>query len=180
MSRLIIFNKPFQVMSQFSPSGDKKTLADFIEIPQVYPAGRLDYDSEGLMVLTDDGKRQAQITDPKHRQAKCYLAQVEGMPDARAIARLNRGVVLKDGKTRPAKAQLIDEPEWLWPRLPPIRERREIPTQWIELEISEGKNRQVRRMTAAVGFPTLRLVRTRVAEWELSGLLPGQYRDIEC
>ena len=176
MSTIILFNKPFQVLSQFSASGDKQTLADYIDIPKVYPAGRLDYDSEGLMILTDDGKLQAQIANPDHKQSKCYLAQVEQVPDRKALVSLSRGLRLKDGMTRPAKASLIDEPDWLWPRNPPIRQRKEIPTQWLTLEIREGKNRQVRRMTAAVGHPTLRLIRTQVADWSLDGLLPGEYR----
>ena len=175
MSIVILFNKPFQVLSQFSESGTKKTLADYIDIPKVYPAGRLDFDSEGLMILTDDGKLQAQISNPEHKQAKRYLAQVENIPDRKALLSLSRGLKLKDGMTRPAKARLIEEPDWLWPRNPAIRQRKEIPTQWLELEIREGKNRQVRRMTAAVGHPTLRLIRTEVGDWSLDGLLPGEY-----
>ena len=178
MAILILFNKPFQVLSQFSASGDKKTLADYIDIPKVYPAGRLDYDSEGLLILTDDGKLQARIANPDHKQAKCYLAQVENIPDRDALLKLSRGLRLKDGMTRPAKASLIKEPDWLWPRNPPIRQRKEIPTQWLELEIREGKNRQVRRMTAAVGHPTLRLIRTQIADWSLDGLLPGEFRQL--
>jgi 23S rRNA pseudouridine2457 synthase len=170
---IILFNKPYQVMCQFSPVEGKKTLADYIDISGVYPAGRLDYESEGLLVLTDDGKLQAQITEPRHKQAKRYLAQVENLPERKALIALSRGVRLKDGLTRPARANLVDEPGWLWPRHPPIRTRKEIPTQWLELEITEGKNRQVRRMTAAVGHPTLRLIRTRVADWSLEGLAPG-------
>jgi 23S rRNA pseudouridine2457 synthase len=175
---IIIFNKPYQVMCQFSPVEDKKTLADYIDIPGVYPAGRLDYESEGLLVLTDDGKLQARITEPRHKQAKRYLAQVENIPERKALIALRRGVSLKDGLTRPARAKLVDQPDWLWPRHPPIRARKEIPAQWLELEITEGKNRQVRRMTAAVGHPTLRLVRTRVADWSLDGLAPGEYREV--
>jgi 23S rRNA pseudouridine2457 synthase len=176
MSRSLLFNKPFQVISQFSPSGDKRTLADFIDLPGVYPAGRLDYDSEGLMLLTDDGKLQARIADPRYRRAKVYLAQVEGEPDQEALRQLARGVDLKDGRTRPAGVECVDEPAWLWARTPPIRERRHIPTTWLRLEISEGRNRQVRRMTAAVGHPTLRLVRVAIGDWQLDGLLPGEYR----
>jgi 23S rRNA pseudouridine2457 synthase len=176
MATVILFNKPFQVLSQFSESGDKKTLADYINIPKVYPAGRLDYDSEGLMILTDDGQLQARIANPDHKQAKCYLAQVENIPDQNAVLSLGRGLKLKDGMTRPANAKLIEQPDWLWPRDPAIRQRKEIPTQWLQLEIKEGKNRQVRRMTAAVGHPTLRLIRTQVADWSLDGLLPGEYR----
>lgn len=176
MSKIILFNKPFQVLSQFSPSGDKKTLAEFINVPKVYPAGRLDYDSEGLMVLTDDGKLQARISHPKHKQSKVYLAQVENELSRSSLTALRRGVELKEGKTAPAKASIVDEPDWLWPRDPPIRERREIPTQWLEIEITEGRNRQVRRMTASVGHPTLRLIRIKVAEWSLKGLMPGSWQ----
>ena len=178
MSGSILFNKPFRVMSQFSPAGNKNTLADYIDIPAVYPAGRLDYDSEGLMLLTDDGQLQARISNPRFGKRKTYLAQVEGVPDPDAIQQLARGVRLKDGLTRPARASLIDEPEWLWPRDPPIRERKNIPTGWIQLEISEGRNRQVRRMTAAVGFPTLRLIRTRIDRWQIGDLAPGEFRRI--
>ena len=178
MTTIILFNKPFQVLCQFSPVEGKKTLADYIDIPGVYTAGRLDYDSEGLLVLTDDGKLQARIAEPRNKQAKCYLAQVENIPQTKTLVALSRGVQLKDGLTRPARTRLIEEPDWLWPREPPIRQRRDIPTQWLELEISEGKNRQVRRMTAAVGHPTLRLIRTRVASWSLDGLLPGEYREV--
>ncbi|MDH5353258.1 MAG: pseudouridine synthase [Gammaproteobacteria bacterium] len=176
MSKIILFNKPFQVLSQFSPSADKRTLADFIDIPKVYPAGRLDYDSEGLMVLTDDGKLQARISHPQHKQSKVYLAQVENLLSRSSLMALRRGVALKDGKTAPAKVRIVDQPDWLWPRNPPIRERREIPTQWLEIEITEGRNRQVRRMTAAVGHPTLRLIRIRVADWSLDGLPPGSWQ----
>jgi 23S rRNA pseudouridine2457 synthase len=176
MSRILLFNKPFQVLSQFSESGDKKTLAGFIDVPGVYPAGRLDYDSEGLMVLTDDGGLQAKISNPKFGKAKTYLAQVEGIPSAVALQQLEAGVKLKDGMTRPATVEMIAEPDWLWPRYPPIRERKAIPTQWLQLTLGEGRNRQVRRMTAAVGHPTLRLLRTRVADWQLEGLQPGEYR----
>lgn len=178
MSRIILFNKPYQVLSQFSPSGDKKTLAEFIDVPKVYPAGRLDYDSEGLMVLTDDGKLQARISHPKHRQAKVYLAQVENQLSRSSLTALKRGVELKDGKTAPAKVKIIDEPDWLWQRNPPIRERREIPTQWLEIDITEGRNRQVRRMTAAVGHPTLRLIRIKIADWSLNSLAPGSYYEL--
>ena len=177
MTTIILFNKPFQVLCQFSPVEGKKTLADFIDIPGIYAAGRLDYDSEGLLVLTDDGKLQARITEPRHKQTKCYLVQVENIPQTKSLVALSRGVQLKDGLTRPAKARLIEEPGWLWPRVPPIRQRQNIPTQWLKLEINEGKNRQVRRMTAAVGHPTLRLIRTRVASWSLDGLAPGNYRE---
>jgi len=176
MTQTLLFNKPFQVLSQFSPSGDKRTLADYIDVPAVYAAGRLDFDSEGLMVLTDDGALQARISNPRYRQAKVYLAQVEGSPDKEALGALSSGVKLKDGQTRPAKVMPVDEPAWLWLRDPPIRVRKNIPTQWLQIEIQEGRNRQVRRMTAAVGYPTLRLVRTGIADWTLDGLLPGEYR----
>jgi len=178
MTTIILFNKPNQVLCQFRPVEDKKTLADYIDIPGVYAAGRLDYDSEGLLVLTDDGKLQARISEPRHKQAKCYLVQVENIPQRKTLVALSRGVQLKEGLTRPAKARLIEEPVWLWRREPPIRQRRDIPTQWLEIEISEGRNRQVRRMTAAVGHPTLRLIRTRVADWSLDGLAPGEYREV--
>jgi len=174
----LLFNKPFRVLSQFSAAGDRRTLADYVDVPGVYPAGRLDYDSEGLMLLTADGALQARIADPRHRRVKTYLAQVEGIPDRQALSRLAAGVQLKDGVTRPASVALVDEPGWLWPRTPPIRERRNIPTQWLRLGISEGRNRQVRRMTAAVGHPTLRLVRIAIGEWSLDGLAPGEYRPL--
>jgi 23S rRNA pseudouridine2457 synthase len=176
MSVSLLFNKPFQVLSQFSPSGDKRTLADYIDVAGVYPAGRLDYDSEGLMLLTDDGALQARVANPRYRRIKTYLAQVEGLPDRQALRQLSAGVELKDGRTRPARVALVDEPGWLWPRTPPIRERKNIPTQWLRLDISEGRNRQVRRMTAAVGHPTLRLVRIAIGDWSLDGLAPGEYR----
>jgi 23S rRNA pseudouridine2457 synthase len=177
MSKIILFNKPYQVLCQFTPVEGKKTLADYIDVPGVYAAGRLDFESEGLLVLTDDGKLQAQIAEPKHKQPKCYLAQVENVPQRKTLVTLGRGVKLKDGVTRPARVRMVDEPGWLWPRQPPIRQRRDIPTQWLELEISEGKNRQVRRMTAAVGHPTLRLIRTNVANWTLADLQPGNWRE---
>ena len=176
MPRTLLYNKPFQVLSQFSPSGDKRTLADYIDIPGVYPAGRLDFDSEGLMVLTDDGVLQAQISNPRYRRVKTYLVQVEGIPEPEVLQALVSGVELKDGQTRPAKVMLIDEPTWLWPRDPPIRVRKNIPTQWLRLQIQEGRNRQVRRMTAAVGYPTLRLVRSEIGDWSLDGLQPGEFR----
>ena len=176
MGRMLLFNKPFQVLSQFSPVEGKQTLADFIDVAGVYAAGRLDFDSEGLMLLTDDGALQARVSNPRYRQSKIYMAQVEGIPEPRAVQALSAGVELKDGPTRSAKVEQIDEPDWLWPRKPPIRERKNIPTQWLRLEISEGRNRQVRRMTAAVGHPTLRLVRIGIGDWTLNGLLPGEYR----
>ena len=173
---LLRFNKPFRVLSQFSPEGDKATLKEYIDIPDVYPAGRLDYDSEGLMLLTDDGKLQAAISSPKSGRYKTYLVQVEGEPDRRALMALQRGVELKDGRTLPARVRRVEEPEWLWSRNPPVRYRKSVPTAWLELEIREGRNRQVRRMTAAVGHPTLRLVRTAIDRWSLDGLAPGEYR----
>ena len=172
----LLFNKPYRVLSQFSPEPGKHTLADYIDVPGVYAAGRLDYDSEGLMLLTDDGALQARVSHPRHKMAKVYLAQVEGLPDRAALQALRHGVQLKDGRSRPARVRIVDEPDWLWPRDPPIRERRHIPTQWLELEIREGRNRQVRRMTAAVGHPTLRLIRIAIGEWQLDGLQPGEYR----
>ncbi len=178
MAKIILFNKPFQVLSQFSPVDDKQTLADYIDVPAVYPAGRLDYDSEGLVLLTNDGRLQARIAHPKHKQTKCYLAQVEHVPSHEALLALRRGIALKDGITAPAKVEQVEDPAWLWSRNPPIRERRHIPTQWLQIEIKEGRNRQVRRMTAAVGHPTLRLVRVRVANWSLDGLAPGEWRQL--
>ena len=179
MARLILFNKPFGVLSQFTDRGTetkRATLSDYIDVPGVYPAGRLDRDSEGLLLLTDDGKLQARIADPKHKTPKTYLAQVEGVPDAKSLDELRRGVRLKDGMTRPAEVEAIAEPD-LWPRDPPIRVRKTVPDSWIRLTIREGRNRQVRRMTAAVGFPTLRLVRWRVGDWTLDGLDSGVWRD---
>jgi 23S rRNA pseudouridine2457 synthase len=176
MSTTLLFNKPFRVLSQFSPVDGKSTLADYIDQPGVYPAGRLDFDSEGLMLLTDDGGLQARVADPRHKLAKTYLAQVEGIPTAEAIESLARGVELKDGRSRPARVEAVDEPDWLWPREPPIRERRNIPTSWLRLQIREGRNRQVRRMTAAVGYPTLRLLRIAIGDWTLDGLAPGEFR----
>ena len=178
MPRLILFNKPYGVLCQFSKDGsDKPTLADFIKVPNVYPAGRLDTDSEGLLLLTDDGRLQARIADPKFKLPKTYLVQVEGEPDAAALEALRRGLDLKDGRTRPAEAELIPAPA-LWPRDPPVRFRKTVPDCWIRLTIREGKNRQVRRMTAAVGHPTLRLVRWQVGDWSLEGIEPGGWREV--
>jgi 23S rRNA pseudouridine2457 synthase len=177
MPRLILFNKPYGVLSQFTDEGSgHPTLADYIAVPGVYPAGRLDRDSEGLLLLTDDGGLQARIADPRYKLAKTYWVQVEGEPDAAAIAALRDGVRLKDGVTRPATAERIDPPA-LWPRDPPVRFRKSVPDCWIALTIREGRNRQVRRMTAAVGHPTLRLVRWRIGDWTLDGLAPGASRD---
>lgn len=178
MSRLILFNKPDGVLCQFSKDGSAKpTLADYVQVPGVYPAGRLDTDSEGLLLLTDDGRLQARIADPRFKLPKTYLVQVEGEPDEAALETLRRGVELKDGLTRPAEAQAIPAPE-LWPRDPPVRFRKTVPDSWLRLTIREGKNRQVRRMTAAVGNPTLRLVRWQVGDWSLAGLAPGEWREI--
>lgn len=176
MASSLLFNKPFRVLSQFSPEAGKQTLADYIDLPGVYAAGRLDFDSEGLMLLTDDGALQARVSNPRFKVPKIYLAQVEGIPDQGALASLARGVELNDGRTRPANVNALDEPDWLWPRDPPIRQRNHIPTQWLQLEIREGRNRQVRRMTAAVGHPTLRLLRLAIGDWKLDGLQPGEYR----
>lgn len=177
---LIAFNKPFGVACKFSPEPGRRTLADFIPVPHVYPAGRLDTDSEGLLLLTDDGALQARITNPRHELAKVYWVQVEGIPDDAAIAALRRGVNLGDFTTRPAGARQIDKPAGLWPRDPPIRHRAKIPTTWLELTLREGKNRQVRRMTARVGYPTLRLVRAAVGSAGVVGLPPGQWREVEA
>lgn len=163
-------------MSQFRPSGDKRTLAEFVTDKSMRVAGRLDFDSEGLLVLTDDGKLAQRITNPRHKAAKVYWAQVEGEPDDAALAALRRGIDLKDGRTRPAEGEIIDEPAGLWERDPPIRYRAAIPTTWLQITLREGRNRQVRRMTAAVGHPTLRLVRAAVGEWELGSLRPGESR----
>jgi 23S rRNA pseudouridine2457 synthase len=178
MTRLIAFNKPYNVLCQFSGGEGRQTLADYVKVPQVYPAGRLDLDSEGLLLLTDDGRLQAQIADPKHKLEKTYLVQVEGEADDAALARLRAGVMLKDGMTSPAQAQRIDAPD-LWPRDPPVRFRKSVPDCWLRLTITEGRNRQVRRMTAAVGLPTLRLVRWQIGDWEIGALGVGQWRDVD-
>ncbi len=178
---LIAFNKPFGVICKFRPEPGRPTLADYIGVPRVYPAGRLDTDSEGLLLLTDDGALQARISSPRHGLTKIYWAQVEGLPTEAALAALRRGVDLGDFTTRPAAARRIEEPAGLWPRDPPIRYRAKIPTSWIELTLREGKNRQVRRMTARVGFPTLRLVRASIGRIDVRalGLAPGAWREID-
>ena len=179
MSRLILFNKPFGVLSQFTDKGTegspRATLSDFIREKDVYPAGRLDRDSEGLLLLTDDGKLQAKLSNPKFKEPKTYLVQVEGTPDDAALNALAEGIVLKDGMTKPAEARRIEEPLWLWPRTPPIRVRKAIPDTWIELTLREGRNRQVRRMTAHVGHPTLRLIRVRIGSYTLEGIAQGEW-----
>lgn len=175
MSKIILFNKPFNVLCQFTDEGIKReTLADYIKIPGVYAAGRLDKDSEGLLLLTDDGSIQARISHPKFKLPKTYWVQLDGIPTEQALETLRSGVTLKDGITKPAQARLIDEPEGLWERIPAVRFRAKIPTSWIELIIKEGKNRQIRRMTAAVGFPTLRLIRYAIGPWNLENLASGQ------
>lgn len=175
---VVLLNKPYGVLCQFSGDGTRPTLKDFVAIPDVYPAGRLDVDSEGLVVLTADGPLQARIADPRHKLAKTYWVQVEGTPSGAQVAALESGVVLADGPTRPASVRVIAEPPALWPRVPPIRVRKAIPTAWLQVTIAEGRNRQVRRMTAAVGLPTLRLVRWAVGDWTLAGLAPGESRRV--
>lgn len=179
MPRLLLFNKPYGVLSQFTDRGSptaRATLSDFVAVPGVYPAGRLDRDSEGLLVLTDDGRLQARIADPRFKLPKTYLVQVEGVPDDAALERLRQGVALNGGMTLPAEVARIDPPE-LWPRDPPIRVRKAIPDSWLRLTIREGRNRQVRRMTAAVGLPTLRLVRWSIGDWTLVGIAPGTFEE---
>lgn len=180
MTRVILFNKPFDVLSQFTDKGTegspRRTLSEFVNVPKVYPAGRLDRDSEGLLVLTDNGKLQAKISNPKFRSPKTYLAQVEGVPDAAALDQLRQGVTLKDGLTRPAMVEEIEAPD-LWPRDPPVRFRKTVPDAWLQITITEGRNRQVRRMTAHIGLPCLRLVRWSVGEWSIDGIAPGTWRD---
>jgi len=178
MARVILFNKPYGVLSQFTDPNGRETLADFIDVPNVYAAGRLDRDSEGLMVLTDDGQLQSHIASPKSKRGKTYAVQVERRPTSDALQQLRTGVKLKDGLTRPARVRSMDPPDWVWPRVPPIRERKSVPDQWLELTLTEGRNRQVRRMTAAVGHPTLRLIRVQIGDWRLEGLKPGEWRDL--
>ena len=178
MRPLVLFNKPYGVLCQFSPQGDRATLRDFLPQRDIYPAGRLDADSEGLVLLTAEGAVQHRITDPRHKLPKTYCVQVEGTIGAAALDVLRRGVRLSDFTTRPAIVQLIEEPAWLWSRTPPIRARRHIPTSWIELIVTEGRNRQVRHMTAAAGHPALRLIRRAIGEWDISGLAPGEWREV--
>lgn len=177
---IVLFNKPFNVLSQFTDKGnegsDRRTLSEFIDLPNVYAAGRLDRDSEGLLILTDNGKLQARIASPKTRTEKVYWVQVEGAPLDQDLEPLRKGVMLKDGVTRPARVRLMEAPKGLWDRDPPIRVRKSVPDQWIEVTITEGRNRQVRRMTAAIGCPTLRLIRARIGDWTLDGLPPGAYK----
>ncbi len=181
MSKIILFNKPFNVLSQFTDAGTagsaRKTLSEFIDVPGVYAAGRLDKDSEGLLVLTDDGRLQHRISDPKHKTPKTYWVQVEGVPDDSALKALRGGVKLKDGMTAPADIRQIDEPADLWPRDPPVRFRKTVADSWLEITITEGRNRQVRRMTAAVGYPTLRLIRCRIGSWSIDGIPNGEWRE---
>lgn len=175
---LIALNKPYGVLCQFTDSDGRRTLAEFVKQKEVYPAGRLDHDSEGLLLLTDDGVLAHKLTDPRHKEPKTYLVQVDGQVTDEAIASLRRGVVLNDGPTRPAVVEHAIEPDWLWPRDPPVRFRKAIPTSWLSVTLSEGRNRQVRRMTAAVGFPTLRLIRVRIGPYALDGLAPGESRKV--
>ncbi len=179
MKRYLMFNKPFQVLTQFTDESGRATLADFIDVPGVYSAGRLDFDSEGLLVLTDDGNLIHNMMDPKFKTPKTYYVQVEGIPTDQNLEKMKSGLILKDGKTKPCLVEVIDQPTWLWPRTPPIRERKLIPTTWLSITITEGKNRQVRRMTAAIGHPTLRLVRFSIGSLTVEDLKPGEYTQTE-
>lgn len=176
--RIILFNKPFHVLCQFTDQAGRATLADYIPVKDVYAAGRLDYDSEGLVVLTNIGYLQHRIAEPRYKLPKTYLAQVEGTPDEDALEKLRKGLLLNDGMTQPAEAEVIKEPAFIWTRVPPIRFRQNIPTAWLKVTIMEGRNRQVRRMTAAAGLPTLRLIRVQVGPWELKGFKPGEWKEV--
>jgi 23S rRNA pseudouridine2457 synthase len=180
MARVVLLNKPFGVLSQFTDKGSagspRPTLSAYVDVPGVYPAGRLDRDSEGLMVLTDDGRLQARIANPRHKMRKTYVVQVEGTPEEAQLEALRRGVTLKDGPTRPAEVAEVPEPDWLWPRDPPVRFRKSVPDAWLRITISEGRNRQVRRMTAHVGLPCLRLIRVQIGDWALNDLAVGAWR----
>ncbi len=179
MSSLILLNKPFDVLCQFTDSQGRSTLKDYVEQPGVYPAGRLDRDSEGLVILTGDGALNHKITDPEHKMSKTYWVQVEGVPKESTLAQFKRGIELKDGVTRPSRCRLMAAPAGLWPRTPPIRYRKHVPDSWLEITLSEGRNRQVRRMCATAGFPVLRLIRYRIGSWTLDGIPPGQWRRLE-
>ena len=179
MAKLILFNKPFRVLSQFTDTEGRATLSDYLDAPGFRAAGRLDYDSEGLLILTDNGQLQQKIANPRHKLWKTYHVQVEGLISQSAISSLSNGIHLKDGSTLPARANQIPQPTTLWPRVPPVRERKTVADSWVSLSIREGRNRQVRRMTAAVGFPTLRLIRESIGEWSLDGIHPGQYRVLD-